>query len=142
MSENNKTTYQDIVNITNCLTHLSSLDLPIWYGISKNLQKCKRVLKDFDELKLEIIKKFADKDKEGNPKREKNEKGGDDYVFKKGKQEEATAILQTLLDDTCEIEFHEIDIAKIENINLKAAQLEPLLDIIIKENPNAGSKSK
>jgi hypothetical protein len=122
---------KDLLIINDSLLYLSNLKTKAWYGVSRNLQKIKSSLEEIDENRKSITEKLQKKDKNGSVVTEEVN-GMKIPVFEN--KEEADKLWQEFMDeDAPAIEFYEIEIKKLEDVELDAIVIEPLLDKILVE---------
>ena len=122
---------KDLLIINDSLLYLSNLKTKAWYGVSRNLQKIKSSLEEIDENRKNITEKLQKKDKNGSVVTEEVN-GMKIPVFEN--KEEADKLWQEFMDeDAPAIEFYEIEIKKLEDVELDAIVIEPLLDKILVE---------
>lgn len=115
----------ELVEIFAAFTVLGQRDLAIWYPISKNMQKLKPIIQDYNDLKDVIVKKFAILDEEGKPKIVNG-----NYEFGE-KLADATKALEVLNQEEISVELETISKAQIKDDKLPGSLLAILLDIIV-----------
>jgi hypothetical protein len=122
---------KDLLIINDSLLYLSSLKTKAWYGVSRNLQKLKSPLEEISENRKAIQEKLQKKDKDGNIVTE--EINGVQVPLFEDK-EQADKLWSEFMDEEApKIDFYKIEIEKLEDIELDALVIEPLLDKVLVE---------
>ncbi len=154
MTMTQKLPLRDILLIHNCLEQLSMMTLNVGYAVGKNLRATKRVLKDFNSIRDEEVKKRAVKDESGEivnvlyskkttkPLSDEPHKEGDTvpkYATVGAKfesteaREEMEKIMNDALDEEHEITWHVVAEEKLDGQNVPGALTEPLIGNVIEE---------
>lgn len=115
----------ELIEIFSALAILGQKDLSVWYTISKNIQLIKPYIEKYNEMKDVIVNKFALKDDNNKPLIK-----NDLYEFGDNLKQASDA-LETLNNETNEIEFFTFDHSEIKDSKLPAALTLILLDTII-----------
>ena len=123
---------KDVMMINESLLYLSSLKTKAWYGVSRNMQKLKPVLKAISDNREAVTEELAEKDENGKIVFEGE---GNARVPKFGdKKEEADKLWKEFMEeDAKKIDFYKIKLEKLEDTELDAMLVEPLLDTILVE---------
>ena len=134
--------YSQLLNIQSGLIGLGKYNIPISYEVAKNLNRVNKVIEEVQKTIIDLHKKFADKDTNGNVQYEttdrnmipKFEKNKDNFnLF----QEQIKKIDE---DDTYKVDFHKISAKKIETMlknekyQVAGEYLSPLIGSIIEED--------
>jgi hypothetical protein len=122
---------KDLLIINDSLLYLSNLKTKAWYGVSRNLQKLKSPLEEISENRKTITEKLQKKDSKGQPVTEEIN-GVQIPVFED--KDEADKIWSEFMEEEApKVEFYKIKIDKLEDIELDAMAIQPLLDTILVE---------
>lgn len=111
----------EIINATNSIGELMQERLPVKVGwnVTKNMKKIEVAFKNYADFELELIKKYAIKDENGNLKADENNKP----KFAPNNKEKYLKEQNELLDLTDTIDILPIKLSDLDGINLKAATL-------------------
>jgi hypothetical protein len=110
----------ELREITGSLSKVLSQDLPIKqaYRMSKMAKAINSELKEFNEMREKLIRKYGERDEQGN-------------ISVKEKANEFNEEFQPLLEEEIELSLIPIDLNEIQNVKLSPidiANLEPFLD--------------
>lgn len=121
-----------IVNTINVLGELNNAKLPVKvaYAITKNINKINTELKAYNEEKVKLIDKYAEKDKEGKLKTD--EIGN--VTLKEEHIEDWNRDIKELLSIENEVDIHMIQLDDLlnSNYNISPAELS-VIDFMIEE---------
>ena len=108
-----KLSNEKILNTINVLGNLNNTQLPIKlaYAISKNINKIDIELKTYNDEKVKLINKYAEKDKEGKVISDEH---GHIIIEEKHKEDWNNDILE-LLSIENEIDIHKIQLDHLQN---------------------------
>ena len=121
-----------IVNTINVLGELNNAKLPVKvaYAITKNINKINSELKAYNEEKTKLIDKYAEKDEEGELKR--NEIGN--VILKEEHIEEWNRDIAELLSIENEIDIHMIQLDDLLNSDYSISPAElTVIDFMIND---------
>lgn len=127
-----KMTNREIQRKVQVLSNISNKQLPVIvsYAIAKNINYINKELKIFEDEKMRIIKEYAIKDEQGNPKIREN----NTYEFIEGKEDECNSKYNELLDIEVDLELRQINVNDLfsSNTNFTPGELVEL-DFMLKE---------
>ena len=113
------------------LGNTKGLQSVVAYRIAKNIKAINAELETYEETRVNLVKEYAKKDKDGNPlKKETN--GNEVYDIEDEKMEELNKEINRLMDETVEIDIKKISLDDLNNAGLSAFELEAvefMLDI-------------
>lgn len=117
-----KLTNERIVNTINVLGELNNAKLPVKvaYAITKNINKINTELKAYNEEKVKLIDKYAEKDEKGELKT--NEIGN--VILKEEHIEDWNRDIAELLSIENEIDIHMIQLDDLLNANYNISPAE------------------
>lgn len=127
-----KLSNEKILNTINVLGNLNNTQLPIKlaYAISKNINKIDIELKTYNDEKVKLINKYAEKDKEGKVISDEH---GHIIIEEKHKEDWNNDILD-LLSIENEIDIHKIQLDDLLNANYNISPAElSMIDFMIVE---------
>lgn len=127
-----KLSNEKILNTINVLGNLNNTQLPIKvaYAISKNINKIDIELKTYNDEKVKLINKYAEKDKEGKVISDEH---GYIIIEEKHKEDWNNDILE-LLSIENEIDIHKIQLDDLLNANYNISPAElSMIDFMIVE---------
>lgn len=127
-----KLSNEKILNTINVLGNLNNTQLPIKlaYAISKNINKIDIELKTYNDEKVKLINKYAEKDKEGKVISDEH---GHIIIEEKHKEDWNNDILE-LLSIENEIDIHKIQLDDLLNANYNISPAElSMIDFMIVE---------
>lgn len=110
------------------LSQLSQIPLPsrVGFPIARTAAETTKVMEVFDKVRLDLVKRFAEKDEEGEPK--VNEDAGT-YVMTDTKAFDKE--FEELLDAEVEVEVFTARIADLQSIEVAPAVLVALIDVVL-----------
>lgn len=125
-----KLTNQELLNSIPTLRKLSQEQLPIRvsYTISKNIKSIEEELIIYEEERQKLIKKYAELDKEGNPKVDEQE----NYMIKPENQSEWNKGALELLSIETDINISKINLNALEGLKISPLELTSI-DFMVKE---------
>lgn len=127
-----KLSNEKILNTINILGNLNNTQLPIKlaYAISKNINKIDIELKTYNDEKVKLINKYAEKDKEGNVISDEH---GHIIIEEKHKEDWNNDISE-LLSIENEIDIHKIQLDDLLNANYNISPAElSMIDFMIED---------
>lgn len=127
-----KLSNEKILNTINVLGNLNNIQLPIKlaYAISKNINKIDIELKTYNDEKVKLINKYAEKDKEG--KVISNEHGH--IIIEEKHKEDWNNDISELLSIENEIDIHKIQLDDLLNANYNISPAElSMIDFMIED---------
>lgn len=127
-----KLSNEKILNTINVLGNLNNTQLPIKlaYAISKNINKIDIELKTYNDEKVKLINKYAEKDKEG--KVISNEHGH--IIIEEKHKEDWNNDISELLSIENEIDIHKIQLDDLLNANYNISPAElSMIDFMIED---------
>lgn len=127
-----KLSNEKILNTINVLGNLNNTQLPIKlaYAISKNINKIDIELKTYNDEKVKLINKYAEKDKEGNVISDEH---GHIIIEEKHKEDWNNDISE-LLSIENEIDIHKIQLDDLLNANYNISPAElSMIDFMIED---------
>ena len=127
-----KLSNEKILNTINVLGNLNNTQLPIKlaYAISKNINKIDIELKTYNDEKVKLINKYAEKDKEG--KVISDEHGH--IIIEEKHKEDWNNDISELLSIENEIDIHKIQLDDLLNANYNISPAElSMIDFIIED---------
>lgn len=127
-----KLSNEKILNTINVLGNLNNTQLPVKlaYAISKNINKIDIELKTYNDEKVKLINKYAEKDKEGKVISDEH---GHIIIEEKHKEDWNNDILE-LLSIENEIDIHKIQLDDLLNANYNISPAElSMIDFMIVE---------
>lgn len=127
-----KLSNEKILNTINVLGNLNNTQLPIKlaYAISKNINKIDIELKTYNDEKVKLINKYAEKDKEG--KVISDEHGH--IIIEEKYKEDWNNDISELLSIENEIDIHKIQLDDLLNANYNISPAElSMIDFMIED---------
>ena len=127
-----KLSNEKILNTINVLGNLNNTQLPIKlaYAISKNINKIDIELKTYNDEKVKLINKYAEKDKEGKVISDEH---GHIIIEEKHKEDWDNDISE-LLSIENEIDIHKIQLDDLLNANYNISPAElSMIDFMIED---------
>ena len=127
-----KLSNEKLLNTINVLGNLNNIQLPIKlaYAISKNINKIDIELKTYNDEKVKLINKYAEKDKEGNVISDEH---GHIIIEEKHKEDWNNDISE-LLSIENEIDIHKIQLDDLLNANYNISPAElSMIDFMIED---------
>ncbi|WP_302653772.1 DUF1617 family protein [uncultured Clostridium sp.] len=127
-----KLSNEKILNTINVLGNLNNTQLPIKlaYAISKNINKIDIELKTYNDEKVKLINKYAEKDKEG--KVISDEHGH--IIIEEKHKEDWNNDISELLSIENEIDIHKIQLDDLLNANYNISPAElSMIDFMIED---------
>ncbi len=121
-------TNNELLAINDCLVKLSNKTVPytVFYAIAKNLKRIKNDIDSIHETLNKLIKESVQLDEKGNPI--PTETGG--FKLLENKIAFFYEENKKITESKVEIDFYKVDVCNLEKLNLEAALISPLLDII------------
>jgi len=115
---------REIIEHINALGNFTKDKLPtkLSFAVVKNFNKLKSVYKDYDEARVLLVEKYAEKDNKGEIVR--NDNGTE--VFKEGCLSDWNKEVNELLDINVEFDIHLVDFAVIENLQMSVMDIEAI----------------
>ena len=115
---------REIIEHINALGNFTKdkLTTKLSFAVVKNFNKLKSVYKDYDEARVLLVEKYAEKDNKGEIVR--NDNGTE--VFKEGCLSDWNKEVNELLDIDVEFEIHSVDFAVIENLQMSVMDIEAI----------------
>lgn len=126
-----KITNRELESKVNILRNLSNMKLPVKvsYAIAKNIKEIDRELNILLDEKMKLIKEYALKDENGNPK-VKNGK----YLFNDEEKEECNSKYAELLEIEVELKLMEINTEDLINSDVELTPNDLIqLEFMLKE---------
>ena len=123
---------EKILNTINVLGNLNNtqLNIKLAYAISKNINKIDIELKTYNDEKVKLINKYAEKDKEGNVISDEH---GHIIIEEKHKEDWNNDISE-LLSIENEIDIHKIQLDDLLNANYNISPAElSMIDFMIED---------
>lgn len=127
-----KLSNEKILNTINVLGNLNNtqLNIKLAYAISKNINKIDIELKTYNDEKVKLINKYAEKDKEGNVISDEH---GHIIIEEKHKEDWNNDISE-LLSIENEIDIHKIQLDDLLNANYNISPAElSMIDFMIED---------
>ena len=119
---------KDLLTISQGLAYINSKESKVWHTITKNLDSIQDEVMTVNAAHKELTDKLATKDEFGNPVRtENNQIDFGDNIDK------ATESWNATLDKEVEVVLYPINLIDLEDLNLDANIMKPLLGLIVVE---------
>ena len=131
----------DLLQLNDCmhriLDNASNMSGKFIYGMHKNVDKLMPLVKNLDKLRMNLIKDYAELDKNNEPKAALDEEGNVKFVYKKDNEKEASIAFNKLMSSPVNVDFHKINLSefeKLEGLNPQMIKsLGAFIDLIIIE---------
>ncbi len=131
----------DLLQLNDCmhriLDNASNMSGKFIYGMHKNVDKLMPLVKNLDKLRMNLIKDYAELDKNNEPKTALDEEGNVKFVYKKDNEKEASIAFNKLMSSPVNVDFHKINLSefeKLEGLNPQMIKsLGAFIDLIIIE---------
>ena len=116
-----KFTNQELLNNIGALRSVAQKQLPvkISYAIAKNISKVDSELKIYNKERQKLVDKYAEKDKNGQPKINKNNQ----YNIKKECMEDWNRDVQELLSISVELDVFTFSVDLLDGFNISPAEM-------------------
>jgi hypothetical protein len=116
-----KFTNQKLINDIGVLRNIAQKQLPvkISYAIAKNISKVDSELKIYNKERQKLVDKYAEKDKNGQPKINKNNQ----YNIKKECMEDWNRDVQELLSISVELDVFTFSVDLLDGFNISPAEM-------------------
>ena len=123
-----KFTNQELINNIGALRSIAQKQLPvkISYAIAKNISKVDSELKIYNKERQKLVDKYAEKDKNGQPKIDKNNQ----YHIKKECLTTWNKDIQDLLSIEAEIDVYKFSVDLLDGFNISPLEMQ-VLDCMI-----------
>jgi hypothetical protein len=123
-----KFTNQELLNNIGALRSVAQKQLPvkISYAIAKNISKVESELNIYNKERQKLVDKYAEKDKNGQPKIDKNNQ----YHIKKECLQDWNKDIQDLLSIEVEIDVYKFSIDLLDGFNISPVEMQ-VLDCMI-----------
>ncbi len=125
-----KLTNRELIESLPGLRNLSQKQLPIKfsYAIAKNSKAIEKELSIYEGERQKLVKKYAELDKEGNPKVDKQ----GNYVIKKKSVLDWQIYVKELLDIEVDLNIHKVNLNALEGLKISPLEL-VAIDFMIEE---------
>ena len=114
------------------LGNTKGLSSVIAYRIAKNIKAIDEELKTFEETRLNIVKEYANKDKDGNPATKKDANGNEVFDIDNENMKLLSQEIEKLQDEKVNIDIKQLSLEEIDKAELSPLELSSI-DFMIAE---------
>lgn len=115
------------------LGNTKGLSSVIAYRIAKNIKVIDEELKTFEETRLNIVKEYSNKDKDGNPATKKDVNGNEVFDIDNENMKLLSQEIEKLQDEKVDIDIRQLSLEEIDKAELSPLELSSIDFMIMEE---------